>query len=581
MSYLMITTTGEVAFESYMKLEEGYQYDIPFDNLMLPYIPIADILRKEGLITEAVRVGFAHPVGYRGLSLMSKELLKNRPGVAPFIKLQFTNDRTEKKNGMRIRSIKAGKRFVAAVMIPPKQQEEFEKRVTGRKRIGITAEGITGEVEIRLLNEEPDFHENNMLSSLAHYVSLDYSVTLLTPACFQAPYEEGEKTCLYIPGAVASAFMRSYLQDKNVADMGGIRCSNAYISDGRVRLLPVPACDAIIKLDKNQLRYRLAPGKNPELVEQEVGLSAAFAHSFEGRLLKYTTPETEHIAVKDKGMFDALSPGQTFCGRIYADDSLIRTMAEHIKHNPYAFLGGLTQEGYGEVLLAVTGINEAEIPAELPAKVFDVCCVSDTLILNDDGMASCKAEDLLNEIEYILKCPGRLMIEGRYTNIHMDYSENLRWGADGAVVRCMAKGSVLRIRTIDGDPIDIFPLRNCFVGERTEDGFGELLAYPARGQYYRYAEKIPVSLYERDYSLSFRDISIGADFASDVIRSVLKSRIRALSIADREEKKNGAAIEDLFPEELILEMKERLLPDISDETLRRWYLEGLEGERDE
>ncbi len=363
-----------------------------------------------------------------------------------------------------------------------------------------------------------------------------------------------------------------------MADMGSIRCSNAYISDGGVRLLPVPACDAVVKLDKEQLRYRLAYGKDPERVEQEVGLSAAFAPSFEGKLLKYTTPETEHIAVKDKGMFDALSPGQTFCGRIYADDSLIRAIAEYIKDNPYAFIGELTQEGYGEVLLSVTGLNEAEIAAELPARVFDVCCVSDTLILNDDGMASCKAEYLLNEIEYILKCPGRLMIEGRYTNVYRDYSKNLRWGADGAVVRCMEKGSVLRVRTIDGDPIDIYPLRNCFVGERTEDGFGELLAYPARGQYYRHAEKLPVSMYQIDYSLSLRDISVGADFAKDVIKSVLKRRIQALAIADRVEMESGASLDDFFPKELILEMKELLLPDISDETLKMWYLEVLEGE---
>ena len=578
MSYIVITTIGDIAFENYMKLEEGYQYDIPFDNLMLPYIPIADILRKEGLITGDVKVGFAHPVGYRGLCLMSEKLLKNHSGVAPFIKLQFTNDRTEKENGMRIRSIKAGKRFFAAVMIPPNLQEDFEKKITGRKRIGITAEGITGEVEMGLFNEVPDFRKEDTLSSLAHYVSLDYSVTLLTPTCFQAPYEEGEKTYLYIPGAVAAAFVRSCLQDKNVADMGSIRCSNAYISDGGVRLLPVPACDAVVKLDKEQLRYRLAYGKDPERVEQEVGLSAAFAPSFEGRLLKYTTPETEHIAVKDKGMFDALSPGQTFCGRIYADDSLIRAIAEYIKDNPYAFIGELTQEGYGEVLLSVTGLNEAEIPAELPARVFDVCCVSDTLILNDDGMASCKAEDLLNEIEYILKCHGRLMIEGRYTNVYRDYSKNLRWGADGAVVRCMEKGSVLRVRTIDCDPIDIYPLRNCFVGERTEDGFGELLAYPARGQYYRHAEKLPVSMYQIDYSLSLRDISVGADFAKDVIKSVLKRRIQALAIADRVEMESGASLDDFFPKELILEMKELLLPDISDETLKMWYLEVLEGE---
>ena len=89
----MITTIGEVAFENPIKLEEGYRYDITFDNLMLPYIPIADFLRKEGLITEEVKVGFAHPDGYPGLCLLARQLIKSRSNIAAFIKQQFTKDR--------------------------------------------------------------------------------------------------------------------------------------------------------------------------------------------------------------------------------------------------------------------------------------------------------------------------------------------------------------------------------------------------------------------------------------------------------------------------------------------------------
>ena len=86
MPYLMITTKGEVAFENHIKLEEGYRYDITFDNLMLPYIPIADILREKGLITGDVKVGFAHPDGYFGLCFMTGQLIKSRPNIAACIK---------------------------------------------------------------------------------------------------------------------------------------------------------------------------------------------------------------------------------------------------------------------------------------------------------------------------------------------------------------------------------------------------------------------------------------------------------------------------------------------------------------
>ena len=103
--------------------------------------------RKEDLITEDVKVGFAHPVGYRGLCLMSEKLLKNHSGVAPFIKLQFTNDRTEKENGMRIRSIKAGKRFFAAVMIPPNLQEDFEKRLQAAKESALQPRVLQGKLK--------------------------------------------------------------------------------------------------------------------------------------------------------------------------------------------------------------------------------------------------------------------------------------------------------------------------------------------------------------------------------------------------------------------------------------------------
>lgn len=92
MLYLEITTVGEVAFSHSMKLEEGYRYDIPFDETSLPYIPVADLLKKEGLLPEGTEPGFAHPKGYLGIVKSADMLLRSRPDSARFIRACFTND---------------------------------------------------------------------------------------------------------------------------------------------------------------------------------------------------------------------------------------------------------------------------------------------------------------------------------------------------------------------------------------------------------------------------------------------------------------------------------------------------------
>ncbi|MBR4581818.1 MAG: hypothetical protein IKO32_11360 [Lachnospiraceae bacterium] len=573
MPYLEITTVGEITFSNRMKTEEGYRYDIPFDNVMLPFIPIAEDIRKKGLIADDVKVGFAHPEGYRGLCLMAGELAFSQPGLVGFIKRYFTTERVLKEEGVRIRSIRPGQRFYAYISIPAKYRDETEKKLTGRKVIGTCADGITGEVELRIVSRSDNPNDRVELSGLKHYVSLDYSATLLTPACFPAPFSETDKTHSYIPGAVISELLHTYIREAEPEEYAVLRCSNAYIGRKGKRFRPVPACASVVKLDKGQLLYRLAQGKDPARIEQDVPLANCYGEDFEGRSLQFTIPEIERIATESGETLDALTMGQSFHGRIYGSDAMIRKIVSSFERHPFVFLGDLTKEGYGEAYLHVKGVNEEEIPAEMPATSFDVCCASDVFMLNDDGMACCRAEDLLKELEYVLDCPGRLEIGERYTNITKDHSDNR------PVVRCMEKGSVLRVRTKDHLPVDIFALKNCFVGERTRDGYGELYAYPARGEYYRLAENVAPSLYEREYPLSLREMALGAVFARDVLRMISKSRIEALAFADRGE--GTVSAEELLPVEVLAYMKDHFDPTLSDETLIRWYRNALEGKDDD
>lgn len=580
MPELIIKTIGEVTFSSNMKLEEGYRYDIPFDNLMLPYLPIAEMLRKEGIAGDGVKVGFAHPEGYRGYIFFAREMLGNRSDFAGFIKRYFTNVHVQKEDGSRIRTIKAGMTFRAFLRIPKERRSEAKKLLTGRKKIGITTEDITGEVELSLVENSSVSEKQPELSPRANYVSLDYSAMLLTPTCFEAPFSDGDRTYPYVPGTDVLEIVRTNLSGVSAEELASLRCTNAYIGESNRRLLPVPACVSVVKLDKSKMRYRLAPGRDPNIVEQDVQLTECYSDDFQGNLLTYTTPETEHIVSAGGEMYDALTSGQVFGGRIYGNDAVIRKLVSALSDKPFRFIGTLSEEGYGEVYLNITKVSEEEIPAEVPARSFDICCVSDVYLLGDDGMPACRAEDLLEEIEYILGCPGKLELEGRYINICKDFTRNPNWGEDCAVTRCLAKGSVIRVKTSDGEPVDIFPLLHCFVGERTNEGYGELMAYPARGQYYRLAESHSPSLYEINYPLTSKEVNTGATFARSVSRSVLQSRIKALAFADREEWKRGVPLEKLIPKDLLILLKEQFAPSLPEEKPVMWYKEALEGNDD-
>lgn len=578
MYYLEMKTIGEVAFSTGMKLEEGYRYDIPFDNLMLPYIPLASFFEQENLGDRGVKIGLAHPQGYRGLSMYANELLKNRPDLSGFMKRYFTMDRFYAEEGIRIRSIKSGMRFAAILTIPEGMEEEIGRKLSGRRQIGITAQSITGEVEFCVQETDRFSSGKTEYSHGRRIAALDYSAMLVTPACFYAPYEEGDKTYPYIPGAVVSDLIEKSLPEL-CDQIEKLRCSNAYISKNKKRLLPVPICVSVVKLDKNEMRYRLSPGKDPNRIEQDVGLKDCFAEEFESSYMPYVKPETEHIVSHDGARYDALTTGQTFCGTIYGSDAVLRKVAAFMTENPYVFAGKLAEEGYGELFLRVEEMREKEIPAEVLAEVFDVSCVADVLLLNDDGMPSCKGEDLLREIEYLLDCPGKLRIEGRYTDIYRDYSENLRWGSDQPVVRCLAKGSVLRLRTVDGKPVNIFPLLHCFVGERTENGYGEMITYPARNQYYRRAEKLESARYERNFRLSIQEMEIGASYTKGILSDLLRSRVRALAVTDRMDgHKEETGIDDVVLE-LLRAMREQFDPSIPEEDLIRWYESAKEEER--
>ncbi|MBR6905674.1 MAG: hypothetical protein IKN33_01795 [Selenomonadaceae bacterium] len=591
MPSVRIKLIGEVAFPNSMEHSEGYRCNVPTDQFGIPYLPMQDIIGDDAWPALNAQIGFAHPDGYLGLLRAGQSLYDAVPRSAVHVRSYFTNDRFVREEAYRTRSLKAGQVFFASIRFAPEKREAVIAFLQSIRHLGIAEKGITGEVECSLWTDEEEGTEQPAFSHLCEYHALDYSLTLLTPACFYAPCSEDPQTYVYAPGSI---IRRALVRQALGEDAEDIICTNAYISRGLQRLLPVPICMSVVKLDKEQLRYRLASDKDFQRSEQEVNLPGAYCEGFESHLIRYAVAETERIVSGAGEVHDALIPGQILCGTIYGPDAAMRRIASYIADHPRMNIGTLSAEGFGEVLIRTDRLRERDPKAEILAKRFDVVCLSDVMIINDEGMPGCSAEDLLGEVERLLGVSGRLCMEGKYTEVQKDFSVNLDWGCDGMIARCLKAGSVIRLRTTDGEPVDIAPILHGFVGERNPDGYGEIMAYPARDQYYRVAECIeflaastPSGMDNKMFRLnlmkmlvSIRAGHLGARMTHAVLDSVLRQRVEFLAMIDREDYKNGVSVSDLIPTEVLDMLKNLYDPELPDETLVEWYVAGLEEERD-
>ncbi len=578
MDIIQISILGPVAFARNMDSEVGYRYDVPVDSFHIPYIPPRALLDSTGELLSGAEIGFAHPDGYFGRVMSAQTLLKHLPGCGPYIRESFMTGQDDVGKGYSVRALKPGQVFQALLTCGEKDRERIGRALGAVRHLGVISpeDGITGEVEIRLVARERQVSGKTVLRDKCSYVSLDLDLTTITPACFHTPYAGKAGTELFVPGSVMLDSLMKWMGRASGIDWNQIICANAYLCVQNTRLLPTPACVSIIKLDREQLRYRLAPGKNPRITEQDVSLQGTFGMDFDRHLTRYTVPETKFFLSEKGEKYEALTEGMTFRGMICGPDAALRRIADFVSRFPIMRIGTLADEGFGEVYARVSAMHEAGMPEEHLTGCFDVCCLSDTLILNDRGMPTCQAEDLLAEIAYVLGVPGRLRVVSKYIAIQKDYSRNSAWQEERTVVRCFARGSVMRLETVGG-PIDLSPLRHCFIGERNREGYGEVAAWPAQGGYYRLAEKMIPTRYDIPGPIDYRDIVFGSRMNSDVINEMIRRRVIGLGRQDREELQAGIRSETMAPMELLRMIRELYNPVLEEDQLVQWYHDGLTG----
>ena len=571
---LIINTIGEVALNSDINSTLGYRYDVPLDSFGIPYIPLYEVLDAYKILGKETKMGFAFLEGYPGVLNAASKLNKILPDSISYLRKEYTNERFIEDKQYNIRTIKPGLSFVSFIQLDKNDYKRIANAILGIRSIGIKAHGITGEVEISIIHTPKNYQKNLIIDSKCHYKSLKISYLALTPICLYAPFEDGNKTLKYIPGDVILNNLCDEIYSGCNINSSDITVTNAYPSYKGQRLLPTPICASVVKLNKEEMRYRLSDGKDYSKVEQDMVLKNTFAMDYDKHVMKYTSSKITRIIINNDKVYDALQSGQIYTGYIYGSDDNIRTIAKHIMKKPFIFMGQYNDEGYGVVYRKVEEISEAEIKTENYVKRFDVLCVSDVYIINDNGMSEVSADGLLREIEYTLGVEGSLELQGKYTDVGFDYSDNLKWKEKGPVTRCIKKGSVVRVKT-KKDPIDISKITHCFIGEKTNEGFGEIIAYSARDEYYRRAKELDIPLYDITFENNVRNTIIGSNVLENVVRAYAKDTIVGFAKIDKVHYKKGYKYEEIIPIELLRECRDNYLPNMKLDTIIEWYREEL------
>ena len=118
MYVIKVTTLGKVAFADGINKSLGYKYDVPFDELDIPYMMLSKIIKTEytAIDMSRVGVGFAHPDGYIGLLESADILKKNVSKCSDYIRKYFTEERFVAEKGYNVRYLKSGLVFIANIL---------------------------------------------------------------------------------------------------------------------------------------------------------------------------------------------------------------------------------------------------------------------------------------------------------------------------------------------------------------------------------------------------------------------------------------------------------------------------------
>lgn len=431
-----------------------------------------------------------------------------------------TQTRIEEKTGvakdtsLRVtRVLKRGLVFFTDVEIEECYVQELEKCCKALRHMGLNRTRGMGEVKASLEGniQNPNTtcrqeEKCNAVDKANKCEKLDYRLYLESPVLCKSIAGGQTKTADYIEGGkilglIAQCAGKDFL---SLMDKGELICSNAYIAHKKgaqeyVRCLPVWESIGKVKGAEEQGRERAAERKKEKKERiQNVGNKYWYPSDNVNELYLQsveTNVRYHHSRPEDKGaghvleegddsqlyQIESISQGQSFAGFLLGEPEQIQEIYEYLKSIDTFRMGYNRSAEYGEVKIMDLKQQKKQPKACCMETRFLIKCNAPVLLYDQNGMYSTDIKDMIKKIEIILGISGAIHIEKTFLKFVELGGYNVTWDAKKPALLAFDKGSAILCRT--DAPVDINRLDGSFIGERVQEGYGEISAVPVPTSY--------------------------------------------------------------------------------------------------
>lgn len=322
------------------------------------------------------------------------------------------------------------------------------------------------------------------------YHMIKYQIDLKDPVICKAPTGNQASTQNYIAGSKILGLLAGMLGQDRYRMMTAeseLIVSNAYILYGGNRTIPARNSwqkqkDQIFD-EKGQMNLwemlcepdvsnmQMTPSKLHYVDENGVALGVDTEITYHHR-----RPDDKSIGRatgKDDSSFyqlESIQSGQSFGGYILADTNQAQEIIRVAGSERQVRLGYGKSAQFGDVVFRLNKIEPVQKKQE-KMKDAVVTLVSDIILYNHNGVPSASIECLKEYLQEILELKKEdFQIEKKYLSFNTVGGYNTSWHTFKPVIPALGKGSVFVIHAEREFEKPEF----CFVGERIQEGFGEV-----------------------------------------------------------------------------------------------------------
>lgn len=362
------------------------------------------------------------------------------------------------------------------------------------KHIGVSRTRGLGLVNMQLESTKSDKRRHVRVdkSQLQEKNRLHYIIHLNSSMICKSEMGNQAETQDYIPGSkvlglIAGALGRdAYSQMMKTDDL---IVSNAYIMNGAKRCLP---CRISLQKVKDQavdgngnllVKDMLYPQAEKNIQMTPIGATYLSPDGVDTAV--FTEISYHHQRPQDKSVgratgkedgssfyqLAAIREGQSFSGYIYASCNNAEKILDAVEMLGNIRMGYGRSSEFGDVDFVIDTVDPVKVESKM-VKSQVLTLVSDMILYNEYGMPSTELSVLKKYLEEKLQIHD-LEIQMAFLQFATIGGYNVTWQARKPIFHALGKGSVMIIHSESG--FDRKCLDNLFIGERTAEGYGEII----------------------------------------------------------------------------------------------------------